>query len=106
MNRKITIQQQTTGTDPEGIPLPATWADVFKGFAAREPLRGREFFEAAASNAEKTVRYKMRYRTGIEEDMRLIDTRDNKTYVIKAVLDDVYGDRTETHLMTEEVSDG
>ena len=68
------------------------------------PIQGREFFAAAAAQAENTVRYKMRYTKDIKSDMRLVD--DGRIYDITAVLDDVYGDRTETHVMAVERTNG
>ncbi|MCM3589630.1 phage head closure protein [Brevibacillus borstelensis] len=107
LNRRITIQQKQTVVDPEGIPTES-WVDVATVWAAREPLvaGAREFFSAAAVNAEKTVRYAIRYRPGIFSNMRLFDKRDGLTYEIKAVLDDVFGDRTQTHIMAEVLTDG
>lgn len=96
--------------DDAGFPIkdPKEWEDVFEKplWANREPIRGREFFAAAAAQSEKIVRYKIRYREGITSDMRLVDLRDNRTYELTAVLDDVYNDRTETHLMALELSNG
>lgn len=105
LNRRITIQQATTVTDPEGIPTE-TWTDVATVWASRNPLSGREYFAAAAANAEKTVKYRIRYRPGILPNMRLIDHRDDVTYEVKAVLDDYYGDRTQTHILAEVLQDG
>lgn len=105
LNRKITIQEVQTVVSPEGIP-EETWVDVMTLFAYREPLATRswEYFEAAAIQAEKTVRYKIRYRKGILPNMRVVD--EGRIYNIKVVMDDVYGDRTETYLMTQELEDG
>ncbi|SDD27078.1 phage head-tail adaptor, putative, SPP1 family [Paenibacillus sp. UNCCL117] len=99
-DRRIKIQRQDGHTtDNEGIFTP-NWVDIISLWAARRPLRGREFFAAAAVNAENTVRYEIRCRQGIAEDMRLIDS--GRIYNIMAVLDDPKGDGTETHLMTQE----
>lgn len=110
LNRRITIQRKGRTEDDAGYPIPnpQEWVDVFpfKLWASREPLRGREFFAANAEQAEISVRYKVRYRPGITTKMRIIDWKDNRTYEIKAVLDDVFDDRTETHLMVTEVSNG
>lgn len=105
LNRKITIQQYTSTIDPEGIPIEE-WVDVATLWADRKPLNGREYFAAAAINAEKTVKYRIRYRKGILPNMRLFDVIDGVYYNIAAVLDDYYGDRTQTHLMCEVIDDG
>lgn len=105
LNRRITIEYVTTATDPEGYPIE-TWTTFAKPWAAREPLRGDEFWNAAATNAEKTVKYRIRYRKGIKANMRLTDHVDGLTYNIVVPLDDFYGDRTQTHLMVELIEDG
>lgn len=104
LNKRITLQRKVTGEDESGYPTPGAgeWEDVITISAARIPLRGREFFAAAAAQAENTVRFEIRYRKGITADMRLIC--EGRIYNLSAPpLDDVYGDRTETHLMTTEV---
>lgn len=105
LNRKITIEQVTNTVDAEGI-FTETWSTFAVIRAARRPLNGREFFEAAAINAEKTVKYQVRYRKGLLPNMRVTDALDGKVYNIRAVLDDYYGDRTQTHLMCEVLEDG
>lgn len=105
LNRRITLQGKKTVLDREGTPIES-WVDVATIWAARNPLTAKEFFAAATVNAEKAVKYRIRYRPGILEDMRLIDQRDGVAYEIKGVLDDIYGDRTETHIIAEVLSDG
>lgn len=110
MNRRISIQKLMNAHDDAGYPIPGQkeWRDVFssKLWASREPIRGREFFAADTAQSEITVRYKIRYRSGVSNEMRIVDWKDNRIYEIKAVLDDVYNDRTETHLMVAEISNG
>ncbi|MBD7967763.1 phage head closure protein [Paenibacillus gallinarum] len=103
LNKRITLQKKVTGEDNSGYPTPGAgeWEEVISIYASRKPIRGREFFAAAAAQAENTVRFEIRYRSGITPDMRLVC--EGRIYNITAVLDDVYGDRTETHLMTTEV---
>ena len=77
-------------------------------WAFRKPLttRWREYFQAAGINAEKMWQYEIRYRPleDIKEEMRLLER--GKSHDIKAVLEDVHGDRTETYIMALEVGDG
>lgn len=105
LNRRILLQKKSSGGEDEsGYPRDPkeAWEDVMPLYASREPLRGREFFAAAAANAELTLRYKIRYREGITPDMRFIDLNNNRICNITAVLDDPFEDRTETHLMVLE----
>lgn len=116
LNRRITIQRKVRTEDEAGYPIPGAkeWEDLCTLWAAREPLRGREFFAAAAVQQENTTRFRIRFREGITADMRLINGEVNvngqekeRVYNIYAVLDDPHGDRTETHLMTtEELQNG
>ncbi|GAB6931593.1 phage head closure protein [Paenibacillus sp. JCM 10914] len=107
LNRRIAIQKKGRLVDDAGFPVKDPWEDVFNPlWSHREPIRGREFFAAAAAQAETTVRYKIRFREGITSDMRLVDLKDNRTYELTAVLDDVFNDRTETHLMAKELTNG
>lgn len=106
MNRRITIQRKVEERDEAGYPIPSehAWQDVASIWAERLPLRGREFFAAAAAQHENTVRYRIRYRNEVQAGMRLIDS--GRIYHIYAVPDDVKGNRTETHLMTKELLNG
>lgn len=115
LNRRITIQKKGCTEDDAGYPIPGAkeWEDVMTLWANREPLRGREFFAAAADQAEITVRYRIWYRSGITSDMRILDGKSvingvekDRIYDIVTVLDDVFDDRSETHLMVSEVSNG
>lgn len=72
----------------------------------RQPLKGHEFFAAAAINAQNTVRYKVRTRTDLSADMRFIDRKDNRVYNITAPPEDVYGDGLLHIMATEELRNG
>lgn len=104
-DRRITIQKFTSTVDDEGIPTEE-WTDVITLWAKRKPLntRWREYFQAAGMNAEKMFQYEIRYREGITEEMRIVEG--DRTLEIKAVLDDVHGDRTETWIMALELTPG
>lgn len=105
LNRRITLQHLTKTKDEIGNEIKV-WTDLVTLGANRKPLSGREWFGAVAVNAEKMVKYRIRYRRGIVPSMRLIDRQDGMTYEIKAVLDDYYGDRTQTHIMAEVMQSG
>lgn len=107
LNRRITIQEKTTTTDPEGVSIE-TWVDVVTVWANRASMvtGGREFFQAAAINAEKMVKYIIRYRKNILPNMRIVDLQDNMVYNIRTVMDDYLGDKTQTHLIADVIQDG
>ncbi|AFC28393.1 phage head-tail adaptor, putative [Paenibacillus mucilaginosus 3016] len=100
-NRRIHILQPVRGEDNEGIPV-ITWAPIICLWAAVKPLRGREYFQAAAINQENTLRVEIRYRTGITSEMRVQYA--GKLYNINAILDPDEAHR-ELHLMCLEVQE-
>lgn len=88
--------------DSEGI-VTETWTDFATVWAAVEPLRGREYFEAAAINAENTVRIRLRYKAGVKPDMRVIYS--GRIFYIASVID-INERHQEMHLMCREVTAG
>ncbi len=99
-NKRITLQCPKSVRDDEGI-VTEEWTDVATVWAAVEPLRGREYFAAAAVNQENTVRFRMRYRRGVTARMRLL--YDNRVFDIKSVID-VNERHQEMLLMCQEVN--
>lgn len=75
-----------------GLPDGKVWAEV-------SPLRGREFFAAAQAQSEITTRFRIRYRTGIDETMRI--TWRGVFYDIKAPPIEVMGGREWIDLMAK-----
>lgn len=71
LRHRVRIQQLVTGRDDTG-GFSETWADVATVWAAIEPIRGREYFEAQQVNAEVSHRIKCRYRSGILPVMRAV----------------------------------
>lgn len=71
LNRKITFRKLTITQDPNTGEMIETWADHVSVFARVEPLVGREYFAAAAVQAEDTTKFTMRYRGDITPDMRI-----------------------------------
>lgn len=113
-DRRIVIQHLKAVTDVEGASKKK-WMPLITLWAKRKPLtnRWREYFQAAGLNAEKIFQYEIRYREGITEDMRLLDGKKvidgvekERSFEIKAVLDDAHGDRTETWIMALELTSG
>lgn len=113
-NRRIMLQSKQTVTDDEGIPT-SKWVEWMTLWACRKPLtsRWRETFQAAGLNVDKMIQLEIRYRTGITPDMRILhgtkvvnSKETDRIYEIKAVLDDVHGDGTETWIMALERDEG
>lgn len=99
---RVSILKKTTGTDPDGYPIEE-WVPIFIVWAEAKPIAGREYFTAAAVQAQHQVRFTMRYRNDITSDMRL--RYDGQDYEIKAILD-LGGRRTWLQVMGEVVTSG
>lgn len=99
LNKRITLQRFEKIKDSEGIVTEA-WNDVATVWASAEPLRGREYFAAAAVNRENTVRFRIRYKPDVSSDMRI--KYDGRFFDIQSVID-VNERHKELHLMAEEV---
>jgi len=83
LRHRITLQQKTETRDSFGAVIE-TWNDVATLYASIEPLRGKEFFDAQQVNAEVTIRIRIRYRSGVTPNMRvLFGTR---TFDIQSVI--------------------
>lgn len=102
-NKRIILQNKSSDyeTDEEGNPLEP-WQDVVKVWATVNPLRGREFWQAASVNAENTIRVEIRYRKGITSNMRIL--YGERILEITNVID-VEEKHKEMHLMCKEVLD-
>jgi SPP1 family predicted phage head-tail adaptor len=67
---RITFQEFISGADPDGFPVE-DWQDVKIVWAVIKTLQGREYYQAAAIQAENTTRFVIRYTTGITNKMRI-----------------------------------
>lgn len=81
---RITLQELVTGQDEAGQPV-REWQDVATVWAAVEPLRGREYWAAAQVQSEVTTRIRIRYRSGIRPDMRVL--YGGRVFNVTAVID-------------------
>lgn len=70
LKHRITIQVLETLTNENGFEIE-TWVDFRDLWAAVTNLYGREYFAAAAVQAEKTVKFTIRFINEIDESMRI-----------------------------------
>ena len=82
LDRRITIQSPTSTRDGAGQPVEA-WALLATVWARVEHLRGKEPFQGQEFNAQRTSVFTIRYRTDLDETMRIIF--DGDTYDILAI---------------------
>jgi SPP1 family predicted phage head-tail adaptor len=71
LRHRIKLQKNTVQTDENGFETE-TWADFKELWAAVTNLHGREYFAAAAVQAENTVKFTIRYVPNIETAMRIL----------------------------------
>lgn len=71
LRHRITLQKKFTSTNENGFNVES-WEDVKTLWAAVTNLHGREYFAAAAVQAENTVKFTIRYLEGIDESMRIL----------------------------------
>lgn len=84
MDRQIVIQSAATVQDASGQPIQ-TWATFATVWAERKDIRGNERFAADQKMAKRTATYRMRWLTGVNEQMRITDG--GSTYYILGIAD-------------------
>lgn len=68
---RITLQRKTITTDANGIET-VTWVDYKTVWAAYEPLGGREYYAAAATQSQDNVTFHIRYQKDITPDLQIV----------------------------------
>ncbi|NFL36787.1 phage head closure protein [Clostridium botulinum] len=71
LKHKIVIQKYENAVNDNGFEEEA-WVDFKTVWAAISNLYGKEYFEAAAVQAEKTVKFTIRFTKDIDESMRIM----------------------------------
>jgi SPP1 family predicted phage head-tail adaptor len=87
LKQRITFQKQVTARNENGFEVES-WQDYKTVWAKVENLSGREYYQAAAVQAEKTIIFVVRYIAEIGTMMRIlfegkqynITSVDNKKY--------------------------
>lgn len=82
LRHRITFQKYTISINENGFEVE-TWEDFKTVWAAVNNLHGREYFAAAAVQAESTVKFTVRYLPGLNTAMRI--SFRGKTYDITAI---------------------
>lgn len=89
LNRRITIQRKTAGTDAWGAPLPDAWADYATVWANVRHLSGTESIKAGADVSVVRASIRIRWREGVDAGQRVLIG--SATYQIQAVMPDLGG---------------
>jgi SPP1 family predicted phage head-tail adaptor len=70
LRHRVTIQKFETVQDDDGFETEQ-WTDVRTVWAKVENLYGKEYYAAAAVQAERTVKFVIRYMKDIDERMQI-----------------------------------
>jgi len=84
LDQRITIEKLVQEFDIYGQPTNV-WITMIEAWAAVEPLQGREYLAAMQTQAETTIRVRLRYRPWITPDMRV--KHGTVYYGIESVID-------------------
>lgn len=103
LRARISLQSKVITQDSTGAPVE-TWSEIAALWAAKEPLSGREFFDAQGVFEEAMVRFRIRYREGVESSLRI--AHGGRIYNIKSIIDPEERHRELALLCSEGVSDG
>lgn len=101
LRKRVSIQQPVQAVNAYGERI-VTWSTVATVWAAVEPLRGREMFDAEQVQAEISHRVILRYRSGLDSTYRLLLA--SRVLQIQTVID-VDERHRELHLMCREMPD-
>jgi len=71
LRETITIQQPNETQNAYGEIVQA-WTTFATSRASVEPLQGREYFASKSVNADITIRFRMRYISGVTAKMRVL----------------------------------
>lgn len=101
LRERVTIQYKVVVKDSFGAET-ITWTELATVWASVEPLAGREFIEGRQEYAEVSTRIRIRQRSGIAPEMRVV--HGSNVYNILAVihLETRY---REMHLMCREIEE-
>ena len=71
LRHRITLEKLMATTNENGFEIE-DWIEIKTVWAAVTNLKGKEFFEAAAVQAQKTVKFTIRFLDGLDESMRVL----------------------------------
>ena len=71
LNQTVTLQSRTTVQDAAGHDT-ITWTDIATVRAEVRALSAREFFAAAQTQMEQTIKVRIRYRSDVDMTCRLV----------------------------------
>jgi SPP1 family predicted phage head-tail adaptor len=87
LNREIVVKYNANAgkTDDNANPLPEVWQSLVTLAASKQGLSGRTYYQAATTDSQSDVIYKIRFHPDIKPGMLISD--DGHNYRITAVID-------------------
>lgn len=90
LRHRLRIERPTLMQDPASGAGTTTWTTVADDvYAAIEPLSANSFIAAQTLKSKISVRIVIRYRSGLNTTMRLINTADGTIYTPVAFMHDM-----------------
>ena len=82
---KVVVQRKSVSKDSLGAET-ITWTTYATVWAQVQPLRGREYIDLRAAQAEITTRIRMRYLSGLDTTMQIVFG--SQTFAIVEIIDE------------------
>lgn len=86
LRRRLKIQYKSVTRDSFGQEV-VSWVDLATVWGSVQGAGGREFQSAGGEQAEESWKIRIRYRSDLDRDMRIIETSTNQTFRIEAISD-------------------
>ncbi len=99
LRHRVALQTSTDSRDAIG-GVSEAWATTYTLWAAVEPLRGREYFDAATVQSAVDTRIRIRYHADLDTKMRVL--WGTRIYDVYSVID-LWESHKEMHLMCQEI---
>lgn len=103
LNQRITLQTRQAGQNALGESV-GPWVDVATVWAQAQPLRGREWFASGQMQQSTDVRFRIRWREGVTQSMRVLWR--GEPHSIDGVIDVDGGRHTLELMATKGIRDG
>jgi SPP1 family predicted phage head-tail adaptor len=87
LDRRITLQSAVEARDAHGEPIQ-TWSEIKQVYARRTSVQGRERFSNDQRLATRVAMFRIRWLSGLNEKMRLLDSDDATIWRIVGISDD------------------
>ena len=101
-NHRIVFQEfdKDAGRDADGFPIDA-WKDIKSVWAMIKTLKGSEYYSAASTQNENSMRFVIRYSTGLHPDMRILYK--GRNFDIESIINDDEANKTMTIIVKEAI---